>query len=141
MTTAQEKHKLVSEELRQLGFFAVWEKQAKKAQLKQLNKEIVQLNSELKKAADEALISAKTEMQNAKDALNPTRMRIKYQLLTTLAEIGIPSTLTEIMHASPTDLGLLSNQQCTSCIRELVNEGRVKQSSEKRKTYFQLVRD
>lgn len=130
--------KLVSEELRQLGFFAFKEKQAKKAQLKQLDNEIVQLNSELKKAADEALAAAEEEVKHAKAALNPDRIVYKKKILAVLEEIGIPATLTDVMHASPCDLGLLSNQQCTSCIRELVNEGRVEQFSEKLRTFFRI---
>lgn len=138
LAAAQEKHKLVSEELRQLGFFAFKEKQAKKAQLKQLDNEIVQLNSELKKAADEALAAAEEELQYAKEALNPEYRRIKKKILAVLEEIGIPATLTDVMHASPCDLGLLSNQECTRCMRALVNEGRVEQFSEKRRTFFRI---
>lgn len=138
LAAAQEKHKLVSEELRQLGFFAFKEKQAKKAQLKQLDDEIVQLNSELKKAADEALAAAEEELQYAKEALNPEYRRIKKKILAVLEEIGIPATLTDVMHASPCDLGLLSNQECTRCMRALVNEGRVEQFSEKRRTFFRI---
>lgn len=138
LAAAQEKHKLVSEGLRQLGFFAFKEKQAKKAQLKQLDNEIVQLNSELKKAADEALAAAEEELQYAKEALNPEYRRIKKKILAVLEEIGIPATLTDVMHASPCDLGLLSNQECTRCMRALVNEGRVEQFSEKRRTFFRI---
>ena len=138
LAAAQEKHKLVAEELQQLGFFAFKEKQAKKAQLKQLDNEIAQLNSELKKAADEALAAAEEELQYAKEALNPEYRRIKKKILAVLEEIGIPATLTDVMHASPCDLGLLSNQECTRCMRALVNEGRVEQFSEKLRTFFRI---
>lgn len=138
LAAAQEKHKLVAEELRQLGFFAFKEKQAKKAQLKQLDNEIAQLNSELKKAADEALAAAEEEVKHAKAALNPDRTVYKKKILAVLEEIGIPATLTDVMHASPCDLGLLSNQECTRCMRALVNEGRVEQFSEKRRTFFRI---
>ena len=138
LAAAQEKHKLVSEELRQLGFFAVWEKQAKKAQLKQLNKEIVQLNSELKKAADEALAAAEEEVKHAKAALNPDRIVYKKKILAVLKEIGIPATITDVRHASPWDLGLLSLQTCTSCMAELLYEGRVDFSIQNGKKYYTL---
>lgn len=138
LAAAQEKHKLVSEELRQLGFFAFKEKQAKKAQLKQLDNEIVQLNSELKKAADEALAAAEEELQYAKEALNPEYRRIKKKILAVLEEIGIPATLTDVRHASPWDLGLLSLQTCTSCMAELLYEGRVDFSIQNGKKYYTL---
>lgn len=138
LAAAQEKHKLVSEELRQLGFFAFKEKQAKKAQLKQLDNEIVQLNSELKKAADEALAAAEEEVKHAKAALNPDRIVYKKKILAVLKEIGIPATITDVRHASPWDLGLLSLQTCTSCMAELLYEGRVDFSIQNGKKYYTL---
>lgn len=138
LAAAQEKHKLVSEELRQLGFFAFKEKQAKKAQLKQLDNEIVQLNSELKKAADEALAAAEEEVKHAKAALNPDRIVYKKKILAVLKEIGIPATIIDIRHASPWDLGLLSFQTCTSCMAELLFEGRVDFSIQKGQKYYTL---
>lgn len=138
LAAAQEKHKLVAEELRQLGFFAFKEKQAKKAQLKQLDNEIAQLNSELKKAADEALAAAEEEVKHAKAALNPDRTVYKKKILAVLKEIGIPATIIDIRHASPWDLGLLSLQQCTSCMDELLYEGRVDFSIQKGQKYYTL---
>lgn len=138
LAAAQEKHKLVSEELRQLGFFAFKEKQAKKAQLKQLDNEIAQLNSELKKAADEALAAAEEEVKHAKAALNPDRTVYKKKILAVLKEIGIPATIIDIRHASPRDLGLLSFQTCTSCMAELLFEGRVDFSIQKGQKYYTL---
>lgn len=138
LAATQEKHKLVSEELRQLGFFAFKEKQAKKAQLKQLDNEIVQLNSELKKAADEALAAAEEEVKHAKAALNPDRIVYKKKILAVLKEIGIPATITDVRHASPWDLGLLSLQTCTSCMAELLYEGRVDFSIQNGKKYYTL---
>lgn len=138
LAAAQEKHKLVAEELRQLGFFAFKEKQAKKAQLKQLDNEIAQLNSELKKAADEALAAAEEEVKHAKAALNPDRTVYKKKILAVLKEIGIPATIIDIRHASPRDLGLLSFQTCTSCMAELLFEGRVDFSIQKGQKYYTL---
>ncbi len=138
LAAAQEKHKLVAEELRQLGFFAFKEKQAKKAQLKQLDNEIAQLNSELKKAADEALAAAEEEVKHAKAALNPDRTVYKKKILAVLKEIGIPATIIDIRHASPRDLGLLSFQTCTSCMAELLYEGRVDFSIQKGQKYYTL---
>lgn len=138
LAAAQEKHKLVAEELRQLGFFAFKEKQAKKAQLKQLDNEIAQLNSELKKAADEALAAAEEEVKHAKAALNPDRIVYKKKILAVLKEIGIPATIIDIRHASPWDLGLLSFQTCTSCMAELLFEGRVDFSIQKGQKYYTL---
>ena len=111
---------------------------AKKAQLKQLDNEIVQLNSELKKAADEALAAAEEEVKHAKAALNPDRKVYKKKILAVLKEIGIPATITDVRHASPWDLGLLSLQQCTSCMDELLYEGRVDFSIQKGQKYYTL---
>lgn len=60
---------------------------------------------------------------------------VKEQIVSALADLAKPSTVSEIMVAVP-----LSNQKISALLRQLVNEGKVVRTEEKKKAYFAVAK-
>lgn len=59
---------------------------------------------------------------------------IKEQIVSALAEIGNPATVSEIMAVVP-----LSNQKISALLRQLVKDNKVIRTEDKKKAYFSVV--
>lgn len=83
-----------------------------------------------------ALIERKA--QNKKSTKTQTEnVGIKDTILDTLAEIG-SATVTEIQSANA-ELGALSNQKVSALLRQLVEDGKVAKTTDKKKSYFSIA--
>lgn len=63
---------------------------------------------------------------------------IKVVIVDTLAQMDAPSTVTEIMGASE-ELGALSNQKISSLLRQLVADGKVVKTTDKKRSLFAVA--
>lgn len=65
-------------------------------------------------------------------------MEIMEKIITALAEIGKPVTITELQNAS-TEMAEYSNQKLSALLKKLVDSGRVVKTQEKKKSYFSIA--
>ena len=63
----------------------------------------------------------------------------KEQIYAVLALAGKPMTITEMQEADAEVLGTLSNQKVSALVAQLVKDGKVAKTVEKRKSYFSAV--
>ena len=79
--------------------------------------------------------SSKTDKPSKKQSEN---LASAEHLAEVMKEVGVPSTVSELMVADPDVLGAMSNQKVSALMRVLTNAGRVEKTIEKRKSYFSL---
>lgn len=65
-------------------------------------------------------------------------LEIMEKIMTALAEIGKPVTITELQSAS-TEMAEYSNQKLSALLKKLVDGGRVVKTQEKKKSYFSVA--
>lgn len=115
------------------------------------NAKALKMAIELAKSVDNAELVAKLEKmavanakKNASGEKKPTATQkanvgIKENILNALAEVD-RATITEIVKALPTvDGEPLSNQKVSALVRQLVLDGAVIRTEDKRKAYFSLA--
>ena len=62
------------------------------------------------------------------------------QLKEALAEMTVPVTISEFQEKSTHEIATLSNQKLSALLKKLVESEEVVKTSEKKKSYFALVR-
>lgn len=65
-------------------------------------------------------------------------LEIMEKIMTALAEVGKPVTITELQSAS-TEMAEYSNQKLSALLKKLVDGGRVVKTQEKKKSYFSVA--
>lgn len=65
-------------------------------------------------------------------------LEIMEKIMTALAEVGKPVTITELQSAS-TEMAEFSNQKLSALLKKLVDGGRVVKTQEKKKSYFSVA--
>lgn len=63
------------------------------------------------------------------------------QLFDALSDMDKPVTITEFQNQSATEVATLSNQKLSALLGKLIDAGRVVKTTEKRKSYFAVVRE
>ena len=103
-----------------------------------------QIKSHLTDEAEIAFIDHELELLAKKNSAErkPTAVQvanegIKTAILSALSET--PVTISELQKSAP-ELAELTNQRISALVRQLVNDGSVIRSEDKRKAYFALVK-
>lgn len=65
-------------------------------------------------------------------------LEIMEKIMTALAEVGKPVTITELQSAS-TEMAEYSNQKLSALLKKLVDGGKVVKTQEKKKSYFSVA--
>ena len=84
------------------------------------------------------LLAKKNSTDKKPTAVQIANEGIKDVIYSTLSENGGKMTITELMKANE-ELGELSNQRISALIRQLVADGKVERTEEKRKAYFKVA--
>ena len=63
------------------------------------------------------------------------------QVFVALSEFDKPITVSEFMKESTHEVATLSNQKLSALLKKLVDSGRVVKTTEKKKSYFSVVRE
>ena len=63
------------------------------------------------------------------------------QVFVALSEFDKPITVSEFMKESAHEVATLSNQKLSALLKKLVDSGRVVKTTEKKKSYFSVVRE
>ena len=90
------------------------------------------INHEIELLSNKKKGTGKTKVQKENEEL-------KVQLVSALAELGKKVTVSEFMAQSTSAVATLSNQKLSALLRQLVEEGKVVKTSEKKKSYFEVV--
>ena len=90
------------------------------------------INHEIELLSNKKKGTGKTKVQKENEEL-------KVQLVSALAELGKKVTVSEFMAQSTSAVATLSNQKLSALLHQLVEEGKVVKTSEKKKSYFEVV--
>lgn len=83
------------------------------------------------------LLTKKNSAERKPTAVQVANEGIKTAILSALSET--PVTISELQKSAP-ELAELTNQRISALVRQLVNDGSVVRSEDKRKAYFALVK-
>jgi DNA-binding HxlR family transcriptional regulator len=83
------------------------------------------------------LLAKKNSAERKPTAVQVANEGIKTAILSALSET--PVTISELQKSAP-ELAELTNQRISALVRQLVNDGKVVRSEDKRKAYFALVK-
>ena len=83
------------------------------------------------------LLAKKNSAERKPTAVQVANEGIKTAILSALSET--PVTISELQKSAP-ELAELTNQRISALVRQLVNDGSVVRSEDKRKAYFALVK-
>lgn len=83
------------------------------------------------------LLAKKNSAERKPTAVQVANEGIKTAILSALSET--PVTISELQKSAP-GLAELTNQRISALVRQLVNDGKVVRSEDKRKAYFALVK-
>jgi DNA-binding transcriptional regulator GbsR (MarR family) len=100
----------------------------------------VKANAEMVKFIEHELelLAKKNSAEKKPTATQLVNEGVKETIITTLAENGGLMTISEMQKANA-ELGELSNQRISALVRQLIADGKVERTEEKRKAYFKLV--
>lgn len=85
-----------------------------------------------------ALLAKKSSAEKKPTAVQVENEGIKEVILETLSNSSVKMTITDLMKANA-KLGELSNQRLSALVRQLIADGKVERTEEKRKAYFKAV--
>ena len=83
------------------------------------------------------LLAKKNSAERKPTAVQVANEGIKTAILSALSKT--PVTISELQKSAP-ELAELTNQRISALVRQLVNDGKVVRSEDKRKAYFALVK-
>lgn len=91
----------------------------------------------------ERLTALKDQLAKRSTAKTPTKVQkenavIKEKILETLAEIGCPTTITDMLEHGVEGFEL-TNQKTSALLRQLIDDGKVVKTIEKKKAMFALA--
>ena len=100
------------------------------------------INDEVKEFATEAI--AKLDARNANRSAKPTKTQqananLREVVLNVLRNEGKPMTVTEVFNAMSENPEVASTQKVSALMRQLLLDGKVAKTTEKRVSYFSAV--
>ena len=105
-----------------------------------LNIAEVKANGEMVKFIEHELelLAKKNSAEKKPTAIQVANEGIKSVILETLIENGKMMTISEMQKANA-ELGEMSNQRISALVRQLINDGKVERTEDKRKAYFKAI--